>query len=167
MAKTKIEPMSVRILADRSEGNRIPGFDPLTGAKTLLNPEHGGVEPWPIAGVQFVSADGGASSDPPKKTVVPMSWVQRGLSEGWIALEGQRTAHKPGGPEIDPWRVTHTFLQADAVIIKAVDGDVRYTVTRNPDKYDGGPETGTGKPTDVHADPETSVEWAFTLELDG
>lgn len=155
----EIRPLAVRLLAEDDGKPRVRGYDPITGAATLIDPATRLPSPKPLAGVRI-------EGETPKRTVVPMSWVQRGVAEGWLRLEGERVQHRPGGPAEEPWRVTHTFLQADAIILACVGGDVRYRVIRQPDKYDGGPEIGTGEPTDVHADPETSVEWSYTLELE-
>jgi hypothetical protein len=161
-AKPKITPLVVRKLADKSEGERIHKYDPDTGARKLVNPDTPGDdhEPWPFAGLAI-------EGEAPRHTRVSTAWVTFGKTEGWLELEGERVEHKPGGPQADPWATTHTFVHADVIVLKTVDGDVHYRVLRQPDKYDGGPENGTGKPTDAAGDRETSVDWFYDLELVG
>lgn len=139
--------LSVRKLADKSEGTRIRMYDEMTGDAKLVNPDTPGTdhEPWPLAGVQV-------EGECPDACRVPMSFVQKGKQEGWIELEGETVQFRPGGPADDPWRVTHTFLQAEKVVLKTVDGDVRFHVTANPDKHG---QAG---------DPDAEVRWFFDLE---
>ncbi len=119
----------VRKLADYSAGQRISRFDPATGEKFLADPAEPDVaKPWPLLGVTI-------EGKPPKEAELPLSWVQRGVSEGWISLEGSSHVHRPGGPAANPWAVTHTFVQADAIVLKCVEGDVRYEVLDSPDKW--------------------------------
>lgn len=182
MAKAQIQPLTFRKLADRESEERIPMLrvragdteavvvddvdhlvlDPARLERILVNPATPGFdhEAWPLAGVELVG-------EAPKRTRVSTTYIAKGRSEGWIDVEGETIVHKPGGPDVEPWRVTHTFVHLDTVVFKLADGELRYRVTRQPDKYDGGPEAGTGKPTDVAADPETSVEWSYDLELEG
>ena len=166
--------LTIRKLADRSEGERVTVFDPLTGEKYLLEP--GAVEqlyaessdvatfsarlralhtPWPLAGIAIVG-------DPPEVTTASTTFVSKGIDEGWITLEGERMAHRPGGPSQKPWAVTHSFTHAEAIVIHTVDGDVRYRVTRNPDKWHDGPDG-----TDAIGDPTAVVEHFYTLALEG
>jgi hypothetical protein len=174
--KPAFQPLAVRKLADRSEGERLVRFlarnvqvdedgnaliDPSQVERILFNPatpelEH---EPWPLAGLEV---DG----EPPARTRVGTRWVDGLAAEGLVTFENERVVHKPGGPPSSPWRVTHTFRHADAIVFKTVNGELRYRVTRQPDKYDGGPENGTGKPTEAAGDPETSVDWFYDLELE-
>lgn len=167
------ELLTIRKLADRSEGERVTVFDPLTGEKHLLEP--GAVEelfaaaadvtrfsarlrdlhaPWPFAGIAI-------EGTPPKVTTASTTFVSKGVDEGWITLEGERMAHRPGGPAQKPWAVTHSFLHADAVVIHTVNGDVRYRVTEQPDKYHDGPEG-----TDAIGDPSADVRHFYALKLE-
>jgi len=174
----KVQTLTVRKLADKSSGEREVRFiarnvtvdekgnaliDAADLERILFNPatpeiEH---EPWPFAGLEIVG-------EAPKRCRVATSWVAAGKAEGWLVVEGERLVGKPGGPPDDPWRKDkiHNFFHADAIVLKTVDGDVRYRVTRQPDKYDGGPESGIGSPTDAVGDPETSVDWFYDLELE-
>lgn len=180
MAETTLEPLSVRKLADKSVGTRVSRFDPETGERILVNPETNAAEPWPLAGVEIVD-------EAPRYTRVPVSWVAKGRAEGWITLEGEEVVHRPGGPVENLWGTTHTFVHADALVIHTVDGDVRYEVVHQPDKYaddstvendgkksenglvEGTPNTLSPdtKVTDEHyANGDTRIDWFYGLELE-
>jgi hypothetical protein len=146
----KVEPgLRIRKLADRSEGERVYRYNPDTGERSLVNPETNLHEPWPFLGIQI-------EGDAPKKCMIPTSFAFKGQAEGWLTLEGLSMAHAPGGPPEDPWRVTHSFAQADKIILHTVDGDVVYNVVHNPDKYDDEKEP-SGK----------RVDWFYRVELEG
>lgn len=119
----------IRKLADYSEGQhtRITRWNPDTGLKYVADAATGEPRPWPILGVVLESA--------PRTTIIPTTTVNRGRNEGWIFLEGATVKHESGGPPEDPWRVTHTFEPAKAVVFRTVDGDVRYQVVHNPGRY--------------------------------
>lgn len=159
-------PLTVRKLADRSSGTREVRFDPVTGAKKLVNPETPGEdhEPWPLLGVRV-------EGEAPEETQVPTSWVDKGIAEGWIVAVGGRPVVRPAGPTQDVWISSHTgtphvFMHYDALVIKTVDGDVRYTVTRQPDKYViDGDEKASVTP-DAYAAGETRVDWYYDLKLE-
>jgi hypothetical protein len=150
--------LTVRRLADKTSSQRVKRYDPITGEAYLADPakwdatdpsthQH---DPWPFAGLQIDS--------PPKRTQVSTGWVQQMMSEGLVELEGVEVVHRPGGPAGARWRVTHTFEHATHLVIKTVDGDVRYRVVRNPDKY----------VTDDHyANGDTDVAWYYELALEG
>lgn len=140
--------LRVRKLADKSVGSRVERFDPVTGEKFLVNPETGLDEAWPLAGVAV-------EGDAPEVCELPTSWVALGVGEGWIVLEGERVQHQPGGPPGNPWKVTHTFVQADVIVLKCRDGDVRYVVSHQPDKYDD-PTEPSGQ----------RVDWFYRVELE-
>jgi hypothetical protein len=91
----------------------------------------------------------------PAECELPMSWPLRGVEEGWAELENPREVKRPGGTVENPWAVSHTFTQADAIVIAGADGPVRFVVTENPDVYG---ELG---------DPERRVTYAYQCELDG
>jgi hypothetical protein len=157
--------LRIRKLADKSEGERHVRYlarnvqvdeqgnaliDPQSIERILFNPatpeiEH---EPWPFAGIAI-------EDEPPKTCAVSTGFVADGREEGWIEVEGEELVHRPGGPAQNPWSVTHTFVHLQAIVLKTVDGDVRYRVVRQPDK-DG--EAG---------DPEAEVRWFYDLELEG
>lgn len=160
--------LRVRKLADTSEGERVVRFDQRTGEKILVNPANvdpdgqiGGEhhEPWPLLGLAI-------EGDAPRVCRVPTSFVVRGQGEGWLELENARMEFRPGGPPEDPYRVTHAFTHADALVLKCVDGDVRYSITHQPDKY---ADEGTDKTpvTDlVYAAGDTRVDWFYDLKLE-
>lgn len=155
----ELTSLSVRKLADKSEGTRVEGFDPFTGERRLINPETGAAEPWPLLGVAI-------EGDCPERTAVPTSWVQKAVAEGWVTLEGDKPVHRPGGPVENVWATTHTFVHADALVIHTVDGDVRFKITKNPDKFvdSNDPEE---KVTDEHYESgQTRVDWFYELELE-
>jgi hypothetical protein len=107
--------------------------------------------PWPLAGIEIVGK-------PPKETYVPNTWVNKAAAEGWLTLEGEQMVHRPGGPPEEPWRVTHTFRHADALVLHTADGDVRYKVVENPDKW---PNTKNDKDEGFGGE----VRWVYRLKL--
>lgn len=139
--------LTIHKVADKSQGTRIIRFDPETGNKKLVNPETpgDGHEPWPLEGIEI--------KDPPTETGVSTAIVATGRAEGWLELVGESVEHRSGGPDHNPWAVTHTFVTAEKLVFKTLNGDVVYQVTRNPGKY------GT-------ADGSTEVFWDYQLELE-
>lgn len=127
--------LRVRKLADRSAGERVTRYDPETGQSYQADPEVWNrsdpetwiASPWPFAGLKIEEA--------PKRCEIPTSFVERGLVEGWLSIKAPRMVHRPGGPPEQPWAVTHTFRHGETLVLHAVDGDVRYTVVENPDKW--------------------------------
>jgi hypothetical protein len=165
VARKAPEPgLQFRKLADKSEGERHVRYlarnvevdeagnaliDPGQVERILFNPatpelEH---EPWPSAGFAI-------EGEPPKRCTISTAKVAELRAEGFVEVEGEETVHRPGGPASNPWAVTHTFVQVKAIVFRTVDGDVRYRVTRQPDK-DG--EAG---------DPDAEVRWFYELELE-
>jgi hypothetical protein len=142
--------LTIRKLADTSVGERVARYDELTGEKFLVNPETNKRESWPLTGIAIENEGG-----PPKETAVGVDFVQIGKLEGWITLEGAEMAHFPGGPPESPWKITHSFEQADAIVIHTVDGDVRYRVVGQPGKHDDDTQE-SGK----------RVDHFYTLRLD-
>lgn len=155
-----VQILAIRKLADTSTGERVKRFDPVTGVAHLVNPATGEPEPWPLAGVQI-------EGDTPTQCRVPTGFVSRGLEEGWLELEGARPAHRPGGPASNPWKSTHTFIHADTLIIKTATGDVRYTITRQPDKYVDSDDDQLQVTPEIYADGATRVDWVYDLQLEG
>lgn len=147
--------LTVRKHADSSVGERVKRWDPDTGESFLVNPATGAREPWPLLGVSIVG-------DPPAETTVASAFVDRARSEGWLSLENERAVVRPAGPPGQPYAKQHTFVHADAVVLHLMDGDLRYRVTRNPDKWHDGPEG-----TDAVGDPTATVENFYTLALEG
>ncbi len=174
MATAQIAGLRIRKLADTSTGTRIDRFDPVTGARKLVDPSTPGEdhEPWPLAGVRI-------EGDTPKSARLSTGLVQNGMHEGWITLEGSEPVHRPGGPPSNPWRVTHTFLHAEAIVIDTVDGPVRYRVVRQPDKYavkdykNGSYDElvpvvdDKAEVTDeVYANGDTDISWFYDVKLE-
>lgn len=147
--------LTLRKIADTSSGERVPRWDPETGEKFLVNPATGEPEPWPLLGVQI-------EGEPPETTTIGTTVVERARQEGWLSLEGERAVVRPAGPAHAPYLKQHTFVHADALVLHLLDGQVRYRVVRNPDKWHDGPEG-----TDVAGDPTARVEHFYTLEREG
>lgn len=153
--------LRVRKLADTSDGStRVTGVHPVTGEKTLIDPATGAVTSWPLAGVRIVG-------DTPRSGRLPTRFVNRAKAEGWITLVDPRPVHRPGGPPDDEWRVTHTFIHADAVVVHAEDGDVTYRVTHQPDKYVDGDDPDEPVTDEIYAAGGTRVDWFYGVELEG
>jgi len=152
MAQTETIHTGLRIrkLADKSAGERLKRYDPETGESYLLNPATGRREGWPLLGIV---PDG----DLPKHAIIPTSFVELGIKDGWITVEGSRAVQRPGGPPGDPWQIDpakgipHVFRHVDAITLGFTGGDARYLVTQQPDKYHDGPagEDRVGDPTAV------------------
>jgi hypothetical protein len=85
---------------------------------------------WPLAGVSIVD-------EVPDETTISTSLVAQGQSEGWITGEGGELVTRPGGPPHDKFRadVAHVFTHYTHLTFHTRDGDVRYKVTHQPDKY--------------------------------
>jgi hypothetical protein len=149
----------VRKLADKSSGAREKRFDPVTGDSYLVDPETWDADdqstwvntPWPSLGVAV-------EGELPEKTTLNTGFVNKAVSEGWATLEGREIVHRPGGPADDPWKVTHTFVQADAITFNLAGQTVKYKVLESPDKY----------PAEKNEFDEGfggDVNWFFVLEL--
>lgn len=136
--------LEVRLLADKST----PRFNPSTGEQ----------EPWPLAGMQVTCA--------PRLARIPTSWVDRGRNEGWITVEGEVVHHRPGGPPSNLFAVVHTFKHVDAIVLHSVDGDVRYRVTHQPDKYVEGGSDDEPVTDELYAAGATRVDWFYDAELE-
>lgn len=145
--------LRIRKLADTTAGERVTRWNPDTGEKYLMNPATGEPEPWPLAGVQV-------EGDPPDACRVSTGFVDAAVADGWMERVGERVVHRPGGPRAKPWQETHTFVHCDELVMHLVDGDLRYRVTGQPDKYHGGPEG-----SDAVEDPDAEVRHFYTLEL--
>lgn len=151
--------LRVRKLADRSV-ERVADFDPETGEKHLVNPVTGAREGYPLAGVRIENEDG-----PPAKTAVSQSWLLDAEAGEWATVEGKSTVLRTKGPPeepVSPESPPHVFVQAEAVVFHTVDGDVRYTVTRSPDKW---PED-KDEDHPLEAGFGGEALWTFELELD-
>lgn len=150
--------LTVRKLAGADDLAREVRFHPQTGEKYFANPITGEARPLPLAGVTFADPSTGEPIDAPALIVVPHHYADR---EDWIELVNPQPIHKPGGPADNPWRQSHTFLHVDELVFHMVDGDYRYRVVHQPDKYDD----ETGEPTDNAGDPTTHVDWFYLAKL--
>lgn len=139
----------IRKLADYSEGEhtRVKRWNTHTGEAYLADPQTGEYKPWPLAGVLLIEV--------PQSLIIPTSTVNAGRAEGWIELENAKVVHRSGGSEANPWAVTHTFEQGDALTFHTIEGDVRYKIVHQPDKY-----LDDGQPG------EARVDWFYLGELD-
>lgn len=158
--------LTVRKLADTSTGTRVTRFDPVTGEKKLVNPATPGDdhEPWPLAGIRI-------EGDAPRTTRVPTSWVSNGIAERWIEGVNGRPVVRPAGPTPDVWNSSqtgapHLFMHYDALVLKTVDGDVRYRVVHQPDKYTDGDDPAEPATAEAYAQGRTRVDWFYDLELE-
>lgn len=139
--KTPRPGLRVRILADKTGGPPPEGM------------------PWPIAGLRI-------EGDAPNACTLPTTFVSKRKADGVLTLDGERVVHRPGGPPEDLWRVTHTFVHADAIVLHTVDGDVRYRVTHQPDKYVDGGADQDAVTDELYAAGETRVDWFYGVELE-
>lgn len=142
--------LQLRKLADKS-GSRTAVLD---GDGNVVS-----VEPWPLAGIRI-------ENDPAGITALTTTVVAQGRAEDWISVEGERVVHRPGGPPGDLWRVVHTFIHYDVIIFRTVDGDVRFTVTRQPDKYALDRPDDTPVTDDIYASGDTWVSWWYGVTYD-
>lgn len=155
----KIQPLRIRKLADRTAPREVR-FNSQTGQKFLVDPATGKASPRPFLGLEFVGKV-------PKRTRVSQTFVARGRSEGWIEVEDENIVQRSSGPPEDPvsnLNPPHIFTHLGAVVFKTVDGDVRYKVKRNPDKWPDRKEK-----SEVLADHGFGgkVDHTYELVLDG
>lgn len=142
---------------------------------------------WPLVGLRI------ENDTLPAQTRLSTALVDAGIREGWIRVEGQRMVLRPAGPANDPWGPTaqgdkgHQFRHCDVIVFQTVDGDVRYRVVHQPDKYvderdhqavahgkyavkplvDPGGNDDVPV-TDAHyAGGQTAVHWFYDVELEG
>lgn len=138
----KVESLQVRKLADQTV-ERVKMFDPFTGEVILLEPDEAAALRSKLAPVM---ADVTPSPRPflglriegrtPKRTRVGSSFVAKGISEGWIEGEGEALVVRTAGPRENPFGPRpHAFRHFTYLTFKTVDGDVRYEVVENPDKW--------------------------------
>lgn len=150
--------LKIQKIADRTGQERLVRFDPITGEKKLVNPATEGDdhEPWPLAGVVLLEA--------PDETTVSTTYVAEARNEGWVTLEDETVVVRPAGPAADPWKGDpHVFHQCAVIVFHTLDGDVRYRVTHQPDKY-ACAEDATF-PDQVPAKTKTDNETPVTPEL--
>lgn len=151
--------LHIRKLADRSGGQRVEMYDQATGERKLVNPATPGQghEPWPLAGIAIVG-------DVPEKTTVSTTWLDSAVDEGWARREGERLVRRPAGPANRPNAVSHTFVHCDEVVLSTVDGEVRYRVTHQPDKYVADGDDDTPMTREHYAAGNSRVDHFYGLE---
>lgn len=155
--------LRVRKLADTTDGERVVRHHPITGEKMLVRPETVAhpeftyetmqADPWPLAGLAI-------EGDPPERCFVGNRFVDKAIAEGWATLEGARLVHRPAGPPDAPWNTTHTFRHGDTFVLHTVDGDLRYRILENPDKWPEWKHDGTDEGFGG------DVRWTYELELE-
>ena len=150
--------LRIRKVADTSTGERVVRFDQLTGERLLVDPSDGAVRSWPLAGVRV-------EGEAPAETAVGTTYVAEAIREGWIVGEGERVVHRPGGPDGNRWKKTHTFVHYDALVLRTLDGDVRYRVTHQPDKYADPGDDDTPVTDEAYAAGATRVDHFYGLAL--
>lgn len=128
---------------------------------------------WPLAGVSF---EDGVPTSMSLSTQV----VETGIREGWIVGEGETLVTRPGGPPDDLYRTDnlHIFRHFDALTFKTTEGDYRYSVVHQPDKYADHAEASseiesftsddrTPVTDAIYAAGATRVDHFYRLELEG
>lgn len=154
-----MQVLKIRKLANTSDGQRVTRYDTITGQKYLADPVTSEAKCWPLAGIKI-------EGDVPTETCFSTALVGNGLIEGWIELENEQIVHRPGGPADDRWRVTHTFRHADFIVLKTVDGDLRYRVTHQPDKYVNNDNDEDIVTDDEYIAGNTRVDWFYHGKLE-
>lgn len=141
--------LGVMLLADDSPGATVhPQWD--TGEPSARG----------YGGAQFIDRVTHEAVEAPPAFVVPHDYIDR---YPYFEVVGQTAVVRPAGPADKPYAKTHTFPHAEAFILHMIDGDYRYRVTHQPDKYDD----ETGEVAERAGDPTTHVDWFFVAELEG
>ena len=138
-------------------------------------------QPWPALGLEILG-------DPPKRVSLPVSFVRRNITAGWVRSEGSKVVERPSRPEpgtkngstvvTDAHRLPaqdmpnpHVFEHLDRIIIDTLNhGEVVYAVERQPDKYatntNGKVVDDNAKVTpELYAEGRTSVENFYICSL--
>jgi hypothetical protein len=167
MATGKTSILQIRKLADDSV-ERVRIYNPFSGQTVLVDPEasaeaieqlreaFAGIihAPYPLAGVRI-------EGQVPKRTALSTGFVAKGIREGWIEGEDLEHITRSAGPGSDPWGpAPHSFLHYSHLTLKTVDGDFRYEVLEQPDKWPetkGEDDSGQGG----------EVRWFYLLRLKG
>lgn len=136
---------------------------------------------WPLAGVELIHTSGTL----PDPFTLPVRVVRRGIAEGWLTAVEPRQVERPSqadpdydengsaavagahlfaaGTVEDP--APHKFLHLDALILQGVEGPVRLTVVRQPDKYVTGDDEARVT-RDVYESGDTEVDHFYTLTVE-
>jgi len=163
-----------RKLAEDDGTPRVYRYDSMTGERLLVDPTNNQPKPWPLKGVTI-------EGQIPRLDRISMDFVARAVAEGWMTWVNHRVDHKPGGPPDDEWLVTHTFHQADRIVMHLllpddskfaqggpVKRDLVYNVVTQPGKYKSDAKERSPKlSAERFPEPEseTYVDWTFQLEL--
>lgn len=152
--------LSVRKVADDS----VPYVttNDTSGRVIRINPETGQeISSLPLKGVR-------PEGELPEECTVGNNFVARAISEGWASLVNQRVVFRPSGPANDRWGSAyppHAFIQADAVLFHFIDGDVRYDVVHQPDKYAASGDDATIVDDTIYQSGDTRVDHFYGLRL--
>lgn len=114
-----------------------------------------------FAGVVFIDRISKVQVDPPETFTVPHDYVDK---HHWIEVVNPTAVVRAAGSAEKPYAKTHTFPHAEALVLHMADGDYRYRVVRQPDKYF---DNGGAAVADVGGDPNTRVDWYYVVELEG
>lgn len=115
---------------------------------------------YPFGGVGFTDDRGRNADEAPEAFTVPHDYPPH---HHWFEPVNPSVVVRPAGPADQPFAKQHDFPQAEAFILHMADGDYRYRVVHQPDKYDD----ETGEPSMNAGDPTTHVDWFFVCELEG
>jgi hypothetical protein len=170
-APEKFVGLSVRRLADKTndDGSRITvkGKD---GKMRVVDKGTGKPKPWPSRGwiiQNYIWDESNQKRVPhiPPRVGIPMKSLNKWREMGFATVEGERPVHSPGGNKENPWKITHTFIHVDVIVLHTLEGDVRYKVVRQPGKYN----LDTNEPTHVEAlkdGAKSVVYWDYKCELE-
>jgi len=145
-------------VADKSGGERVVRYDPETGEQKLVNPDTEGDahEPWPLAGIRLLEA--------PDEVRISTTFVDQGVEEGWLTGENERFLRRPAGPADRPTSRWHHFMHYDSLTFHTLDGDVKYKVVHQPDKYVADGNDSDEVTPDTYREGNTRVDWFYGLE---
>lgn len=146
--------------APQREGLRVRKLaDTFGGDRTVLytDPRDGVPAKYPLAGVVFLDINFNRTDVAPKAIRVPADYAQR---EPWVELVNPTAVVRNGGSAANPTATLHTFIHADELVLHMLDGDRRYRVVGQPDKYGA-----DGEPTNEAGDPTAEVRWYYDADL--
>lgn len=115
---------------------------------------------WPLAGISIV--------DPPQEVSIPQDYVMAARDQGWASVEDMNVVYRSSAPLDDPTaQAPHIFVHATAIVFRTVDGDVRYRVVHQPDKYASDGDDDTPVTDGIYSAGNTRVDHFYRLELEG
>lgn len=81
--------------------------------------------------------DGGVRLlDPPVSVVLPRSFLEKGMVDGWIECLDPTVHYIHTGPEHNPTQSVEAVTHYSYVVFHTLDGDLTYEITQNPGKGD-------------------------------